>query len=175
LGSSIDPDMIPYLQEACYYLRKKGLSFPELSKALEISQAQATELFEEYVSKIASGVASENEVDKNLWEDIHNDAYGNEKITFARDDGFYHCRRSDLELMESSALMSIFESSRKFLDFDMYKRYLDTKPPVGYDPMALQRQVKRAIELIQEILKQRWVKESDPKTSAAPTDQSQTD
>jgi hypothetical protein len=77
--------------------------------------------------------------------------------------------------MESSALMSIFESSRKFLDFDMYKRYLDTKPPVGYDPMALQRQVKRAIELIQEILKQRWVKESDPKTRAAPTDRSQTD
>jgi hypothetical protein len=175
LDASIDPDMMQYLQEACYYLRKKGLSFPQLSKALEISQAQATELFEEYASKIASGAASENEVDKNLWEDIHNDAFGNEKITFARDDGFYHCRRSDLELMESSALMSIFESSRKFLDFDMYKRYLDTKPPVGYDPMALQRQVKRAIGLIQEILKQRWENKSDPKTSAAPTDRSQTD
>jgi hypothetical protein len=173
--ASIDPDMILYLQEACYYLRKKGLSFPELSKTLEISEAQATQLFEEYASRIAAGTASENEVDRNLWEDIHNDSFGNEKITFARDDGFYHCRRSDLELMESSALMSIFESSRKFLDFDMYKRYLDTKPPVGYDPMALQRQVKRAIELIQEIMKQRWEKESDPKTRVARTDRSQTD
>jgi len=153
--------MIPYLQEACYYLRRKGLSFMELSKALEISEAQATRLFEEYASKIAAGAASENEVDKNLWEDIHNDSFGNEKITFARDDGFYHCRRSDLELMESSALMSIFESSKKFLDFDMYKPYLNTKPPVGYDPMALQRQVKRAIELIQEILNQRFKKESE--------------
>ena len=161
MGASIDPDMIPYLQEACYYLRRKGLSFMELSKALEISEAQATRLFEEYASKIAAGAASENEVDKNLWEDIHNDSFGNEKITFARDDGFYHCRRSDLELMESSALMSIFESSKKFLDFDMYKPYLGTKPPVGYDPMALQRQVKRAIELIQDILKQRWEKESE--------------
>src|SRR5439155_1488854 len=123
--------------------------------------AQATRLFEEYASKIAAGAASENEVDKNLWEDIHNDSFGNEKITFARDDGFYHCRRSDLELMESSALMSIFESSKKFLDFDMYKPYLNTKPPVGYDPMALQRQVKRAIELIQEILNQRFKKESE--------------
>ena len=161
MGASIDPDMIPYLQEACYYLRRKGLSFMELSKALEISEAQATRLFEEYASKIAAGAASENEVDKNLWEDIHNDSFGNEKITFARDDGFYHCRRSDLELMESSALMSIFESSKKFLDFDMYKPYLGTKPPVGYDPMALQRQVKRAIELIQEILNQRFKKESE--------------
>ncbi len=161
MGAPIDPDMIPYLQEACYYLRRKGLSFRELSKALEISEAQATRLFEEYASKIAAGAASENEVDKNLWEDIHNDSFGNEKITFARDDGFYHCRRSDLDLMESSALMSIFESSKKFLDFDMYKPYLDTKPPVGYDPMALQRQVKRAIELIQEILKQRWKRKSE--------------
>ena len=156
MESSLEGDMVPYLQEACYYLRKKGLSFSELSKALEISEEQATRLFEDYTSKIASGIAIESEVDKNLWEDIHNDAFGNEKITFARDDGFYHCRRSDLELMESQALMSIFESSKKFLDFDMYKRYLDSKAPVGYDPMALQRQVKRAMELIQDILKKRW-------------------
>ena len=175
MDASIDSDMVQYLQEACYYLRKKGLSFPELSKALEISEAQATELFEEYASRIAAGAASENEVDKNLWEDIHNDSYGNEKITFARDDGFYHCRRSDLELMESSALMSIFESSKKFLDFDMYKPYLDTKPPVGYDPMALQRQVKRSIELIQEILDQRWKKEPSEKTGAPIIDPRQTE
>ena len=163
VGAAIDPDMIQYLEEACYYLRKKGLTFPELSKALDISESQAIRLFEDYANKIAAGAADENEVDKNLWEDIRNDSKGNEKITFARDDGFYHCRRSDLEMMESSALMSIFESSKKFLDFDMYKRYLDTKPPVGYDPMAMQRQIKRAIELIQEILNQRWHKESGPR------------
>jgi len=161
LESPLEEDIIPYLQEACYYLRKKGLSFAELSKALEISEAQATRLFEEYTSKLASGIANENDVDKNLWEDIHNDAFGNEKITFARDNGFYHCRRSDLELMESAALMSIFESSKKFLDFDMYKPYLDSKPPVGYDPMALQRQVKRAVELIEGILKTRWAEDKD--------------
>jgi len=164
--------MLPYLQEACYYLRRKGLSFAEISRAFEVSEAQASELFEEYVSRIAEGAASEDDVDRNLWEDIHNDSRGNEKITFARDDGFYHCRRSDLELMESAALMSIFESSRKFLDFDMYKRYLDTKPPVGYDPMALQRQVKRSIELIQEILNQRWKDGSDRSAGSSILDQS---
>jgi hypothetical protein len=175
VGSPLDPDMVPYLEEACYYLRKKGLSFAEISKALEVSETQAIALFEDYASKIAEGAASEDDVDRNLWEDIHNDSFGNEKITFARDDGFYHCRRSDLEMMESSALMSIFESSKKFLDFDLYRRYLDTKPPVGYDPMALQRQVKRSIELIQEILDQRWKKEPSGKTGASITDHGQTE
>ncbi len=114
--TGVDTEALPYLEEACYYLRKKGLSFQEVSK-------------------------------------------GNEKITFVRENGFYHCRRSDLETMDSPALMNIFESSKKFLDFDMYRRYLDTKPPVGYDPMAMQRQIKRAVELIQEILRQRWEQE----------------
>ncbi len=152
-------DVTTYLHEACYYLHKKGLTYQEVARALEISEEQALLFYREYESKIAHGTAEESEVDRNLWEDVYNDSMGNEKVTFARDDGLYHCRRSDLEKMDSSALMSIFESSKKFLDFDMYKRYLETKPPVGYDPMALQRQVKRAVELVEEILKRRWVGE----------------
>ncbi len=147
------------MQEACYYLHKKGLTYQELSEALEIPVRKAMQLFQEYESKLAKGVAQENEVDKALWEDVYNDSIGNEKVTFVRDDGFYHCLRSDLDKMDSQALMAIFETSKKFLDFDMYKRYLGTKPPVGYDPMALQRQVKRAMGIIEEILKQRWEKE----------------
>ena len=149
-----------YLQEACYYLRKKGLSFGELAKALEIREEDAMRLQAEYTNKIAMGLVRENEVDRNLWEDIYHDSVGDEKVTFAREKGFYHCRKSDLEKMESPALMAIFETSKKFLDFDMYKPYLNSKPPAGYDPMALQRQVKRAVDLIQVILQKRWVKES---------------
>jgi len=155
----LDQDASVYLQEACYYLRKKGLSFQQLSNILETPEDQVEKLFNEYTSKIADGLAEENDVDRNLWEDVYNDSIGNEKITFARDNGFYHCRKSDLEKMDSPALMAIFETSKKFLDFDMYRRYLDTKPPVGYDPMAMQRQIKRAVELIQEILKNRWKEE----------------
>lgn len=158
-GGLVDENVQHYLQEACYYLRKKGLTYQELSMALEIPEEEAMQLFREYESRIVQGLAQENEVDKALWEDVFNDSIGNEKVTFAREDGFYHCRRSDLENMDSQALMAAFETSRKFLDFDMYKRYLGTKPPVGYDPMALQREVKRAMELIEEILKQRWEKE----------------
>ena len=151
-----DDDSSQYLQEACYYLLKKGLTLEQVSKALEVSEQEATRLYHEFESKIASGKTEENEVDRNLWEDVYNDSVGNEKITFVRDNGFYHCRRDDLDKMDSPALMAIFETSKKFLDFDMYRRYLDSKPPVGYDPMAMQRQIKRAVDLIEQILKQRW-------------------
>ena len=155
----LDTDVLQYLQEACYYLHKKGLTYQEVSEALEIPAQEAMRLFQEYEFKIAQGLARENEVDKALWEDVFNDSIGNEKVTFVRRDEFYHCRRSDLAKMDSQALMAAFETSRKFLDFDMYKPYLGTKPPVGYDPMALQRQVKRAMDIIEKILKQRWEKE----------------
>jgi hypothetical protein len=151
-----EDDASQYLQEACYYLLKKGLTIEQVSKALEISEQETITLRQKFESRIASGDAVENEVDRNLWEDVYNDSVGNEKITFVRDNGFYHCRREDLDKMDSPALMAIFETSKKFLDFDMYRRYLDSKPPVGYDPMAMQRQIKRAVELIEQVLKQRW-------------------
>jgi hypothetical protein len=145
-----------YLGEACYYLLKKGLTIEQVSKALEISQEEVTRLRKRFESRIASGETMENEVDKNLWEDVYNDSIGNEKITFVKENGFYHCRRSDLDKMDSTALMAIFESSKQFLDFDMYKPYLGSKPPAGYDPMAMQRQIKKAVDIIEVLLKQRW-------------------
>jgi hypothetical protein len=154
-----EEDASMYLQEACYYLLKKGLTIEQVSKALEVSDQEVARLRHLFESRIASGDAVENEIDRNLWEDVYNDSVGNEKITFVRDNGFYHCRRADLDTMESPALMAIFETSKKFLDFDMYRRYLDTKPPVGYDPMAMQRQIKRAVDLIEQVLKQRWESE----------------
>ncbi len=135
------------------------MNFHDISKALEITEEEAVRFHREYSGKISTGLVKENDVDRNLWEDIYHDSMGDEKVTFARDNGFYHCRKSDLEAMDSTALMAIFETSKKFLDFDMYKPYLNSKPPVGYDPMALQRQVKRAVDLIQEVLQKRWVPE----------------
>src|SRR5207245_10378043 len=153
---NVEEDSIQYLQQACYYLLKKCLTLEQVSKALEVSEQEATRLYREFEPKIASGKREENEIDRNLWEDVYNDSVGNEKITFVRDNGFYHCRRDDLDKMDSPALMAIFETSKKFLDFDMYRRYLDSKPPVGYAPMAMQRQIKRAVAVIAQTLKQSW-------------------
>ncbi|HLC11381.1 MAG TPA: hypothetical protein VJL56_06020, partial [Candidatus Bathyarchaeia archaeon] len=82
-----DDDSSQYLQEACYYLLKKGLTLEQVSKALEVSEHEAARLYHEFESKIASGKTAENEVDRNLWEDVYNDSVGNEKITFVRDNG----------------------------------------------------------------------------------------
>ena len=152
-----------YLEEACFHLHKKGLSFEELSTKLELQPGEAEQLYRSYENKLKNGSVVEDVIDSRLWADVHDDATGNEKITFARDNGFYHCKRSDLEEMDSTALMSIFETSKKFLDYDIYKRYLNSKPPVGYDPMALQRQVSRATTLIEEILRQRYDREKNSK------------
>ena len=66
-----------YLQEACYYLHKKGLTFEQLSKALEVPENEAVQLFSEYESRLALGSARENDVDRALWEDMYNDSIGN--------------------------------------------------------------------------------------------------
>ncbi len=154
-----DLDYTLYLEEACYHLHRKGLSFDELSDRLELKPGEAERFYHSYERKLKAGTVVEDAIDSSVWSDIHDDATGNEKITFVRDDGFYHCKRSDLEAMDSTAIMAIFESSKKFLDYDIYKRYLGSKPPVGYDPMALQRQVNRATVLIEDILKRRYEKE----------------
>src|SRR5437879_13670999 len=114
-----DDDSSQYLQEACYYLLKKGLTLEQVSKALEVSEQEATRLHREFESKIASGKREENEVDRNLWEDVYNDSVGNEKITFVRDNGFYHCRRDDLAKTDSTVLMAICHTSKTYLDFDV--------------------------------------------------------
>src|SRR5437867_11907697 len=97
--TEVDTDALPYLEEACYYLRKKGLSFQEVSKALEIPEPQASHLFEAYQSKISKGLVEGSDVERNLWEELNNDTVGHDKITFARQYGFYHSRRSAMEDM----------------------------------------------------------------------------
>src|SRR5256885_9033331 len=115
--TEVDTDALPYLEEACYYLRKKGLSFQEVSRALEIPEPQASHLFEVYQSKISKGLVEESEVDRNLWEDVYNDSVGNEKITFARENGFYHCRRRSeehtSELQSPCTSYAVFSLTKK--------------------------------------------------------------
>ena len=79
--------------------------------------------------------------------------------TFAGKNGFYHCRKTDLENMDSKTLMTIFEDCKQFLDTDINKPFVDFKPPAGYDPMALTREIKKATQIVEEILTERWKKE----------------
>jgi len=39
------------------------------------------------------------------------------------------------------------------------QRFLDYSAPKGYDPLALQREVKRAMGIVSSILEEKWEKE----------------
>ena len=62
-----DNETAEYLEEACYYLLKKGLSVEQVSKALEVSEKEAERLSRQFQLRIESGKAKENDVDRNLW------------------------------------------------------------------------------------------------------------
>src|SRR5256885_12201453 len=102
-----------YLEEACFYLHKKGLSFEELSTKLELQPGEAEQLYRSYENKLKNGSVVEDVIDSRLWADVHDDATGNEKITFARDKGFNHCKRTDLEAVARAELMAMFGTSRE--------------------------------------------------------------
>jgi hypothetical protein len=52
--------------------------------------------------------------------------------------------------------MSIFESSKDFLGVDPNQRFLDYAAPKGYDPLALDREVTKAVSVVSELLQEKW-------------------
>lgn len=145
-----------YLAECCYQLRRLGLSTSEISKRVDRSQREVLILCRLHAERIKRGLATDSPLDRGFWEDTNLEVQGDPKVTFAGQDGFYHCRQSDLEKMDPPTLMKIYESSKLFLDLDGTKRFLDFKPPVGYDPLALAREVKKAVGIIEQILQKGW-------------------
>jgi hypothetical protein len=52
--------------------------------------------------------------------------------------------------------MSVFEASKDFLGSDPNQRFLDFPPPRGYDPLALDREISRAVAVIGDLLREKW-------------------
>ena len=146
-----------YLDEACYYLKKMGIGYNVISEKTELQQVEIKKRIKRHQSRIRNGEAKEDDADFSFWNDMLRESKGDVKITFSRKDGFYHCRQSDLETMDSLALMEIFDASKDFLQLDPSYNYgfLDGKSPVGFDPLALAREVKKAVTIIEKILSER--------------------
>lgn len=151
-----------YLDEATYYLKKLGLTDKEVASRLEQTQAEIRKRNRRHDSRIRSGLIKYSDSDRTFWKDLISESEGDVKITFVRNDGFYHCRRSDLEAMDGTALMEIFDASKHFLNLDpnYHHGFLEGKSPVGFDPLALAREIKQAVMLIEQILQQRAKQES---------------
>lgn len=156
-GNDIDDEVI---EEGCYYLSKLGLSDEEIAKRFEIDLKKVKSLKSSYEEKIKCNKIIPDPYDKIFWEHVKKEAEGDTKLTFLSRKGFHHAWRSELEKLDAEALMEIYEASKEFLDMDPYQRLLNFQAPKGFDPLALQREVKRAVGIIYAILQDKWVNDN---------------
>lgn len=144
------------LDEGCYYLSKLGLDDKAISERFEISQAEVAKHRGRYAERLRAGDRAENTADLNFWRDVKQEAEGNVKVTFVTDKGFHHSWKSDLQKLDGETLLSIHESCKNFLNTDPNARFLQYAPPKNYDPLAMQREINKAIGIIGSIMEEKW-------------------
>jgi len=147
------------MEEGCYHLSRLGLSNKQLAAHFETTPTKVAAMIRAYESKIKKGDVTPGEFDRVFWEDVKKEAEGDVKLTFLSDKGFHHGWKSELEKLDGSVLMSIYESSKDFLGADPNQKFLDYPPPKGYDPLAMDRELKKAVGVIGELLAEKWKSE----------------
>jgi len=155
-GAEVDNEV---LEEGCYYLMRLGLTAEQLASHFGLPPTRIVELATSYGAKITSGRVSQDDFDRVFWEDVKKEAEGDVKLTFLSEKGFHHAWKSELEKLDGSALMSIYESSKDFLNADPNQRFLDFPPPKGYDPLAMDREIRKAVGIVQVLLENKWASE----------------
>jgi len=144
------------LEEGCYYLSRLGLPDEQIARHFEASPEHVAELVRSYSSKLNSGEVTASEFDRAFWEGVKKEAEGDLKLTVVSDKGLHHVWRSELQKLDGRALMAIYESSRDFLGADPNQKFLDYPPPKGYDPLAMNREVRKAVAILGELLEGKW-------------------
>jgi hypothetical protein len=144
------------LEEGCYHLSQLGLSDADIASRFETSVSRVRKMVEAHERRLKSGAAVSSELDRTFWEDVKREAEGDVKVTFVSEKGFHHAWKSELRRLSGEALMSIFESSKDFLSADPNQRFVDYPAPKGYDPLALDCEVTKAIALVSELLQEKW-------------------
>jgi hypothetical protein len=147
------------LEEGCYYLSQLGLTADQISFHFEIDSQRAGALAKSYETKLKSGKVTAGDFDRVFWEDVKKEAEGDVKLTFLSEKGFHHAWKSELEKIDGTALMSIYEASKDFLSADPNKKFLDFPPPKGYDPLAMDRELTKAVGVIGDLLAEKWKSE----------------
>ena len=155
---SLKPDEISdeVLEEGCYYLSRLGLALDQIAVHFVTSPESVKRFVESYEAKLKSGKVVASEIDRAFWEDVKKESEGDVKLTFLSEKGFHHAWKSELKKLDGPALMSIYESSKDFLSADPNQKFLDFPPPKGYDPLAMDREVRKAVEVLGELLAEKW-------------------
>ena len=155
------------LEEGCYHLSRMGLSLNDLAAHFEIPRGKVSRLIASYEAKLMTGVVTQGDFDKAFWEDVKKEAEGDVKLTFLSEKGFHHAWKSELVKLDGPSLMSIYESSKDFLSADPNQKFLDFPPPKGYDPLAMDRELRKAVGIIGDLLAEKW-KEGGPTSNKTP-------
>lgn len=148
----IDPTV---LEEGSYYLSKLELDESAIAERFEIPRGDVLRHKTRYEKKLKRGEVLEAAGDLAFWKSVKEEAEGNVKVTFVTEMGFHHSWRSELEKLSSADLFAIFESCKQFLNLDPNARFLKYSPPKNYDPLAMQREVSKAVVVINSILEGR--------------------
>jgi hypothetical protein len=144
------------LEEGCYCLSQLGLSEAEIASHFGTTVSKVRRSASSYARELKRGEVVLGEFDRTFWDDVRKEAEGDVKVTFVSDRGLHHAWKSELNQLSGEALMSIFESSKDFLVADPNQRFLDHPAPKGYDPLALDREVTKAVTVVSELLQEKW-------------------
>jgi hypothetical protein len=144
------------LEEGCYHLSQLGLTDEQIARHFETTPGHVAKLIKSYSSKLKSGEVTAGDIDRMFWEGVKREAEGDLKLTVISDKGFHHVRKSELQRLDGRALMAIYESSRDFLEADPNEKFLDYPPPKGYDPLAMNREVRKAVVILRGLLEDKW-------------------
>ena len=147
------------LEEGSYYLSKLDLDVDAIAARFEIPPSQVLGHKTRFEGKLKRGDVLEVDTDLAFWRNVKEEAEGNVKVTFVTDKGFHHAWRSDLEKLDGPSLLAIFESCKRFLNLDPNARFLEYSPPKNYDPLAMQREISKAVTVINSILEKKWKRE----------------
>jgi hypothetical protein len=148
------------LDEGCYYLTRMGLTTSEVATRFEISEAEVARRSSTFEKRVLSGGVPDESTSRDFWSSIREEAEGNVKVTFVSKKGFHHSWRSDLRKLDGATLLSLFESSKDFLNLDPSARFLQYETPKNYDPLAMQREISKAVLVIGALLEEK-VKEKE--------------
>lgn len=140
------------LEEGCYYLTELGVAAEQIAKNFGVTKRKVESLANSYAEKLRSRRVVPDTFDRTFWEDVKKEAEGDVKVTFVSERGIHHGWKSELRKLDGPSLMSIFEASKDFLNADPNQRFLDFEPPPGFDPLALEREVKKTVAIISDLM-----------------------
>jgi hypothetical protein len=165
-GDTIDENI---LDEGCYYLTSMGMSASEVALRFEISERQVSTRAKRFKRNLDDGRIVPESISTEFWKSIREEAEGNVKVTFVSEKGFHHSWRSDLRKLDGATLLSLYESCKDFLNLDPSARFLEYKTPKNYDPLAMQREISKAVVVLGGLLEEKWKEESgeDKRTDAS--------